>query len=1181
MPKFLVNVDLSKNELQNARIQNLATAPSSPVTGQIYYDTDDNKLYVWNGSGWEAASGASFSDSAGLRALLSDETGTGSAVFAVAPTITGATLSIDDTATVYNLSLTSLSSTSLSADRTLTLDVVNGNRTLSLAGNLTVSANSILSGTNSGDQTITLTGDVVGSGTGSFTATLTNSGVVAGTYNDSATAVRPFTVDAKGRVTSIGTAVTIAPAFSSITSTPTTLAGYGITNALNASTTSTQDGYFGDIFLYDDSTPSHYLQITNTANLTGARSLGINVNDANRTISLSGNLTVSANSTLSGTNTGDQTITLTGDVVGSGTGSFTATLTNSGVAAGTYNDSATAVRPFTVDAKGRITSIGTAVTIAPAFSSITSTPTTLAGYGITNALNASTTSTQNGYFGDIFLYDDATPSHYLQITNSANLTAARSLSINVNDADRIISLSGSLTVSSAAIISGTNTGDQTITLTGDVTGTGTGSFATTLANSGVAAGTYNDSATAVRPFTVDAKGRITSIGTAVTIAPTFANIASKPTTLAGYGITDALNASTTSTQNGYFGDIFLYDDSTPSHYLQITNSANLTAARSLSINVNDANRVISISGDLTFSNNFQTSGGHALTLTTTGTTNVTLPTSGTLAVTTGVVSSFSAGTTGLTPNSATTGSITLGGTLAVANGGTGNSNGSITGTGALTFTAGGTNTNVNLVPNGTGTVDVGSKRITSVATPTASTDAANKQYVDEVAQGLHVHASVQAATTANLNATYNNGSSGVGATLTNAGSNAAFVVDGYTTSVGNRILVKDQTTKAQNGIYTVTTVGSVSVPWVLTRATDFDTAAEIQGGDFVFVTNGTLYNSTGWVQIDAVTTVGTDPIEFEQFSGAGTYTAGTGLTLTGTTFAIDSTVTTLTGTQTLTNKSLTAPKISSGASFSGSTSGAILLTPAAIAGTNTITLPAVTGTVVTTGDSGSVTSAMIADGAIVNADINASAAIAITKLAASTISGVSLGNNLNTLTIGTGLSGTSYNGSSAVTIAIDSSVVTLTGTQSLTNKTLTAPRISTGSNIADANGNELIVFPTAVASAVNEITISNAATGNAPSISASGGNTNIDLTLNAKGTGSVRIGSYVAARKYAETMTTSSTSVVVTHNLGTEDVTVAVKEVASPYAIVYPDVEITTANTVTVKFATAPTSSTYRVVIVG
>lgn len=175
-------------------------------------------------------------------------------------------------------------------------------------------------------------------------------------------------------------------------------------------------------------------------------------------------------------------------------------------------------------------------------------------------------------------------------------------------------------------------------------------------------------------------------------------------------------------------------------------------------------------------------------------------------------------------------------------------------------------------------------RLTALGTPSVSTDAATKQYVDDVAQGLNIHPASFAATTANLNATYNNGSSGVGATLTNAGTQAAFTTDGTTPAQNARILVKDQTTQSQNGIYTLTTVGSGSTNWVLTRALDFDTAIEIAGGDFTFVDNGTTLANTGWVNVDEVTTVGTDPIVFQQFSGAGTYTASNGVLLTGTNF---------------------------------------------------------------------------------------------------------------------------------------------------------------------------------------------------------------------------------------------------------------------------------------------------------
>jgi len=184
----------------------------------------------------------------------------------------------------------------------------------------------------------------------------------------------------------------------------------------------------------------------------------------------------------------------------------------------------------------------------------------------------------------------------------------------------------------------------------------------------------------------------------------------------------------------------------------------------------------------------------------------------------------------------------------------------------------------------TADVSFATYKLTNLGSPVSAADAATKQYVDDVAQGLNIHAASYAATTANLNATYSNGTAGVGATLTNAGANAAFSVDGVSPSLNARILVKNQTTQAQNGIYVLSTVGDGSTPWVLTRATDFDTATEIAGGDFTFVDAGSTLANTGWVNIDEVTTVGTDPIVFQQFSGAGTYTASDGILLTGTNF---------------------------------------------------------------------------------------------------------------------------------------------------------------------------------------------------------------------------------------------------------------------------------------------------------
>lgn len=184
----------------------------------------------------------------------------------------------------------------------------------------------------------------------------------------------------------------------------------------------------------------------------------------------------------------------------------------------------------------------------------------------------------------------------------------------------------------------------------------------------------------------------------------------------------------------------------------------------------------------------------------------------------------------------------------------------------------------------------------SVGTPTADSHAVTKLYVDALAAGVQVHAACETATEVALPAaTYNNGSSGFGATLTASVNGALGVVGGYSNLiVGSRVLVKDQGTTLQNGAYVVTSLGAIDAPWVLTRATDFDGAPtlEIGAGDLVYVQEGTL-GGTQWVQTAIgtglpgdYTVVGTDPITFTQFAGAGSYAAGAGMLLSGTTFNV-------------------------------------------------------------------------------------------------------------------------------------------------------------------------------------------------------------------------------------------------------------------------------------------------------
>ena len=196
-----------------------------------------------------------------------------------------------------------------------------------------------------------------------------------------------------------------------------------------------------------------------------------------------------------------------------------------------------------------------------------------------------------------------------------------------------------------------------------------------------------------------------------------------------------------------------------------------------------------------------------------------------------------------------------------------------------TITTTASNKDIDLTPHGTGTVIVPSGYEDRAGF--TSNSLANKEYVDQVAQGLDTKPSCKLATTANLTATYSNGTAGVGATLT-ASANGALVLDTQAGNVNDRILVKDQTTRTENGIYTVTATGDISNPFVLTRSTPEDQPAELSGGAFVFVEEGSLNANNGYTFTHTgAPTFGTTNLDVSQFSGAGQINAGDALTKDG------------------------------------------------------------------------------------------------------------------------------------------------------------------------------------------------------------------------------------------------------------------------------------------------------------